>query len=100
MGDTNQLGDSPGNLVEFPWEDLHFPHPALECFEFWLSMEGLNFCEGQIRTGLFSQGRRLVLGQRAKGKGTDDNPGPVVHLFGNMLIHLLLFLLQVRDESR
>lgn len=67
MGDTSQLGDSPGNLVEFPWGDLHFPYPALEYFEFWLSLEGLNFCEGQIRTGLCSQGKEA--GSRAEGKG-------------------------------
>lgn len=33
------------------------------------------------------------------GKGTHENPGPVVHQFGDMLIHLFLLLLQVRDEG-
>lgn len=41
----------------------------------------------------------LALWERAEGKDTHENPGPVVHQFGDMLIHLFLLLLQVRDEG-
>lgn len=35
----------------------------------------------------------------AEGKGTHNNPGPIVHQLADMLIHLLLLLLQLRDEG-
>lgn len=62
-------------------------------------MEGMHSREGQIRIGLCRS--REVAGPSigAEGKGTHDNPGPVVHQLGDMFIHLLLLLLQVRDEG-
>lgn len=79
---------------------MHLPHPALECFEFWLCMEGMDSYKGQIRTGLCRKGKVANPRVETEGKGTHDYPGPVVHQLGDVLIHLLLLLLQVRDEAR
>ena len=63
-------------------------------------MGGMDSRAGHISPGLCRKGKVAGPSAGAEGKGTHDNPGPVVHQLGDMLIHLLLFLLQVRDEGR
>lgn len=49
--------------------------------------------------GSAGKGRGLVAGEDTGAQGTHDNPGPVVHQFGDLFFHLLLLLLQVGDEG-
>lgn len=65
----------------------------------WLSGHALANMHEVLSSIASTEKNHRALRASSEVKGTHDNPGPVVHQFGNKFVHLLLFLLHIRDEA-